>query len=665
MMDLERVRKPLEWKEIFDSEEFEKNYHYAGNDLGFCYDKEATKFKVWAPTATSVQLNLFRTGSDDELKAACIGEIKMERGDYGVWSCIVKGDIEGIYYTYTITSNGCTLETADVYAKACGVNGKRSMVVDLSKTNPKNWEKDYYRYDSSLQPVLYEIHIKDFSSNIHSGIKEEWRGKYLAFTQKNSTLDGEGEKPTCLAYLKDLGITHVHLMPVFDFGSVDESSDSDQFNWGYDPLNYNVPEGSYATDAFDGRVRIHEFKEMVKSLHEAGIGVVMDVVYNHTHNTESGFQSTVPYYYYRLNEEGKFSSGSGCGNDTASERYMFRKYMVESVCYWAQEYHIDGFRFDLMGLHDIKTMNTIRTALNELPGGEQIIMYGEPWSAGDTPMGKRAVPALKKNVEYLYDNIAIFCDDTRDIIKGSVFDKLDPGFVNGKKDLEEKVESSVCAWCDDKADFHPRNPGQIISYVSSHDNFTLWDKLEYTLKPAPRFSDHDRKIVQVNKMVAGIYMTCLGATFFQAGEEFARTKMGNDNSFNSSTQLNQLDWKRAYEFEGLIKYYKGLISLRAEFHGFREKNREMVSNIKFIKTKKEGMIAFLMKGDSKKCDKWNRLLIIYNANEQKYHLKLPKGNWNILSDGRKIYKHYGLLERRNQITIYPKSVMILGEEQEE
>lgn len=357
-------------KLLFDSKEFAKRYHYDGEDLGNSYTKEQTVFKVWAPTAEQVKLCLYSAGAGE----TCIGKYTMEQKDQGIWSFCIKRDLEGIYYTYEITVDGKTEETQDIYGRACGVNGKRSMVVDLKKTDPEGWSEDSFTVRGEFSPAIYELHIKDFSSDPHSGVTKEHRGKYLAFTEGETTLDGEGKFPTCLSYLKELGIGYVHLLPTFDFASVDESQPLDyQFNWGYDPLNYNVPEGGYATNAEDGHVRIREFKQMVQAIHGAGIGVVMDVVYNHTYNTDSAFQRTVPDYYYRLEEDGTFGNGSACGNDTASERYMYRKFMIESVCYWAEEYHIDGFRFDLMGLHDVETMNEIRNALNRLPGGKKLL----------------------------------------------------------------------------------------------------------------------------------------------------------------------------------------------------------------------------------------------------------------------------------------------------
>lgn len=572
-------KTPLEWKKYFESEQFESEYYYGGNDLGCTLLENETRFRIWAPTAEKVTLNLYKSGNfETEDK---IGELELQKAEKGTWTAVADSRLTDTYYTYTVTANGENHETQDVYSRACGVNGRRSMTVDLNSTHPQGWQEDNYRYDSSCLPVIYELHIKDFSFAESSGIPKEYRGKYKAFTVQNSSLNGEGQKPTCLAYLKKLGITHVHLLPSYDFGSVDEAGDFDtQFNWGYDPVNYNVPEGSYATDAFDGSVRIREFKEMVQALHEAGIGVIMDVVYNHTYSLDSCFQKTVPYYYYRVDENGELSNGSICGNDTASERAMYRKYMVDSVCYWAKEYHIDGFRFDLMGLHDVETMNEIRKALNELPKGKDILMYGEPWAGSDTAMKTGTIPALKKNVALLDAGIAIFNDDTRDAVKGSVFYEERPGFVNGKKELESEICSAVRAWCGGEGNYQPHNPGQIITYVSAHDNWSLWDKLNYTLKENPDFAAKDEQILQANRFAAGIYMTCLGNMFWQAGEEAARTKLGEGDSFSSPPQLNALDWERMYQFEDLMQYYKGMLSIRKQFKAYQMRGMEAFDLVK-------------------------------------------------------------------------------------
>lgn len=643
-------------EQLFDSKEFAKKYHYDGKDLGASYTKEKTIFKVWAPTAEQVKLCLYQDGTS----AACIDGQLMEQEEQGVWSACVEKDLEGVYYTYQVTIDKETKETQDIYGKACGVNGTRSMVIDLEKTNPEGWKEDSFSVRGKVVPAIYELHIKDFSSDPHSGVTKEHRGKYLAFTEDGTTLDEKGEFSTGISYLKELGISHIHLLPTFDFASVDESKPlDDQFNWGYDPLNYNVPEGGYATDAADGHVRIREFKQMVQAIHRAGLGVVMDVVYNHTYNTDSAFQKTVPDYYYRLEEDGTFANGSICGNDTASERYMYRKFMIESVCYWAKEYHIDGFRFDLMGLHDVDTMNEIRKALDQLPDGKEILMYGEPWRGEVSPMINDAIPALKKNIAYLDERIAIFNDDTRDTIKGHVFYEGEPGYVNGNPKLGKQIPSCVLAWCDGEGGYQPKNPGQTISYVSAHDNFTLWDKLNFTLFEKPDFYEKREDVLQLNRMAAGIVMTSLGIPFFQAGEEFARTKNGIEDSYNTESAINQLDWTRAQEYKELVEYYKGLLTVRKHFLALSSKDNKVLANFTFYDTKPEEMIAFSVRGIQAKEDWWEELLVIYQNEERDKKFELPEGSWQLLCDGIRCVPE-GIETCEKEILLKGKTVAILG-----
>lgn len=649
-------QRGMKMKPLFDSKEFKAKYHYKGKDLGAFYKKDQTVFKVWAPTAETVSLCTYPDG----LGGTCLQEYPMEKKEQGVWSACVTGDLEGIYYTYRLSIEGETRETQDIYGKACGANGKRSMVVDLDKTNPEGWNEDAFIQRGKVVPAIYELHIKDFSSDALSGVTKEHRGKYLAFTEADTTLKGEGKTATCLSYIKELGISHIHLLPSFDFGSVDETKPlENQFNWGYDPVNYNVPEGGYATDAADGHVRIREFKQMVQAIHNAGMGVVMDVVYNHTYNTDSAFQKTVPDYYYRIWGDGTWSDGSACGNDTASERYMFRKFMIESVCYWAQEYHIDGFRFDLMGLHDVTTMNEIRKALDGLPGGEDILVYGEPWRGRESAMRKGCIPALKKNVAKLDERIAIFNDDTRDAIKGSVFLEKDSGYINGDARLGERIPSCVLAWCDGKESYTPKNPGQIITYVSAHDNFTLWDKLNYTLFEKPDFYKKEEEVLRLNRMAAGMVMTSLGIPFFQAGEEFGRTKNGIGDSYKTESAINQLDWTRAAEYHDLVEYYKGLLTIRKHFGAFSSRDTKIISHFSFCDTNLQEMIAFKIRGIEAREDWWKELFVIYHNADEAKEWTLPEGNWELLSDGKDCVPG-GKETCSNTIILNAKSVIILG-----
>lgn len=593
-----------ELKKMYSSEEFKGKYIYTGNDLGANYSREKTVFKIWAPTAQSVCLNLYTKGSDGE-GSEKTGTYEMQRCDKGVFVYDAKelGDLKNKYYTYTVTVDGDTNETADIYAKACGVNGTRSMVVDLSATNPEGFEEDKRLDIDKSKAVIYELHIKDFSSDVHSGVRDEYRGKYLAFTEENTWLNGDSttDFPTCVNYLKELGVTYVHLLPSYDFASIDESKNDDSFNWGYDPLNYNIPEGSYSTNPYDGNVRIKEYKEMVMALHKAGIGVVMDVVYNHTYDLNSSFQKTVPYYYYRLNEDGSLSNGSACGNETCSEHEMYRKFMIDSVKYWAEEYHLDGFRFDLMGLHDTETMKAIREELDKLPDGKKIILYGEPWTGGPSAMEEGYIPSTTANADYIDDRISIFSDDIRDAVKGSVFEAEEAAYVNSKEEdsvnFADKLKSSLTL-------------SQRVAYVSAHDNYTLYDKLVLSTDIADK-SDNDKMfarnemLAKMSKMAAGIVFTTQGMAFFQAGEEFLRTKKGIGDSYNSPISINQLDWQRAYENRDIVDYYKALIEIRKKYDFIS--NADGNTSVKFfdIEGAKNNVIAFTVN---------EKIMVIYNPN---------------------------------------------------
>ena len=611
-----------DWHEIFESKEFEEKYCYEGNDLGANYSKDETIFKVWAPTAEDVVLNIYKDGYKSTIKES----FQMEYDEKGVWIVKVEGDLHKAYYTYTINADGTTNETGDVYAKACGVNSLRSMVVDLSRTNPEGWEDDKHVVYPLDETEIWEVHIGDFSNDINSGVKKEYRGKYLAFTEENTTLKNDNVHPTCLSYLKDLGITHVHLLPSFDYGSIDESS-NEGFNWGYDPVNYNVPEGSYSTDPFNGEVRIMEFKKMVQALHKAGLSVVMDVVYNHTYSLDSNFNKTVPYYYYREEEDGTYCNGSACGNDTASERRMYQKYMIDSVLYWMNEYHVDGFRFDLMGLHDTETMNLIREAINKSENGKDIIIYGEPWSAGPSNFKNGYKPATKDAIRDLNDGISIFNDDTRDAAKGKFNELESPGFVNGGVGFEERIKRAFCGLIDASYKEQPKQPNQIINYVSAHDNSTFWDKLVDSVKKNKDYETKDEELLSMNKLGAAFVQLSYGIPFMQAGEEAGRTKLGEDNSYNLSKELNKLDWSRMYDFEDLMNYYKGLIALRKELKNFYDLSKYSLENINWIDNLPEQVIGCKVKAITK--GTWNEIIIIFNASKNDVKVKI-NGEWNLL-----------------------------------
>lgn len=649
---------PKEWKVYFESKEFKKNYIYEKLDLGIKYSKQSTIFQLWAPTASSVKINLYTKGSEKE--AGVLESFSMTKEEKGVYRKTVEGDLHGIFYDFEVTVNGVKTLSADPYAISCGVNGKRSMVVDLEQTNPKGWKEDRTPEKTSEYQVIYELHVKDFSIDEASGISKKNRGKYLAFTETKTTLNNDGIHTTGIDYLKMLGITHVHLLPIFDFGSIDEEGSDEQFNWGYDPLNYNVPEGSYSTNPYDGVTRIKELKEMVAALHQAGICVVMDVVYNHTFSLDSWFQKTVPYYYYRQWKDGTFSNGSACGNDIASEREMCANYIKQSILYWAQEYHIDGFRFDLMGLLSIDLLNEIRVMLDRLPNGKQILMYGEPWLANKTAIKEKAELALKENIQDLDENIAIFCDDTRDIIKGHVFFAKRPGFVNGKKGLEQEIISAISAWCDGRRKWIPKSPKQIISYISAHDNYTLWDKLVETMRDGIYTKEEDRELIQVNKLAAAILFTCQGTVFFQAGEEFARTKYGDENSYSSSYLINKLDWKRAWEFRELVEYYIGLMEIRKSFTAFYNRKIENIKNI-VIQQAEKGIVAFTIQNEEQIEKEWKQVFIVFNSTKRKKRIELPNGKWRLLADELCADYCKENIIKEEEIFIKRQSALILGQ----
>ncbi len=642
---------------------------YDGNDLGAVYKKSGTTFKVWAPIAERVAVKLYATGSSDEEGAQEISTTVMKKGEKGVWSVTIKGDKKNLYYTYLVTNNGVTTETADVYSKAVGVNGNRSMIVDLDSTDPDGWDKDnHVLCDDPTDAIVWEVHVRDFSKSEISGVSLKYKGKYLAFTEKGTTVGDKGDVSTCVDYLKKLGVTHVQLMPVFDYATVDETSnDSEEFNWGYDPKNYNVPEGSYSTNPYDGNVRIKEFKQMVKALHDAGIGVIMDVVYNHTYTAKgSCFENTVPGYYYRLNEDGSFSDGSGCGNETASEHLMYRKYMIDSILYWTNEYHIDGFRFDLMGVHDVETLNLIREALDKkVKNGNRIIMYGEPWTA--SALATKEKTAVKDNAKLLSDRIGVFNDTFRDAVKGHVFNAQEPGFVQSGTGVQT-LRNSIAANTVDATAFL-KQPSQSVTYVSAHDNYTLYDKLILSTKNDESYDQRDESIVDMNKLAAAILMTSQGTIFMQAGEEFARTKLGDENSYISSDKINQLDWNNLIKYADLDSYYQGLIEIRKNFKPFRDPTTTSAKKIAFSDTD-NGVVAYTLENSVTKDNEWAYVAVLFNATDERTEVTLKQsGNtklpqkWEIVADkGQAGLEGIGVIEG-NKITVDPGSALILADKE--
>lgn len=609
-----------------------ENYNtYDGNDLGFTYTPECTTFKVWAPSAEQVLLKLYTTGSYYEEGAQVLGIKQMlYDASTGVWSATVDGDLNKIYYTYVIKTAKGTQETQDVYSKAVGVNSKRSEVVDLAQTNPEGWENDgHILVDKPNDAIVWEIHVRDFSSSDTSGVSKEHRGKFLAFTERGTVIPFTNF-PTCVDYLKQLGITHIQINPAFDFGSVNEITGVD-YNWGYDPVNYNVPEGSYATDPYHGEVRIREFKEMVKSLHKEGIGVIMDVVYNHVYSAvDSPFEKTVPGYYFRM-QDGKFLNSSGCGNVTASDKTMFRKFMIDSLRYWTEEYHIDGFRFDLMACHDIETMNLIREELDKID--TRLLIYGEPWTANDGENGISGEDCSNKsNAKKLSNRIGMFNDDMRHGIKGGSDDDS-KGFIQGSTHSAYNVIAGMMGASSVTFGNWANEPSQCITYASAHDNLSLWDKI---LKSnwCTDYDTTDKLYVTQNKLAAVLILASLGIPFWMAGEEFARTKYGDHNSYKSPDSINSINWTRSIRYKELVDYYRGLIKIRKSFSPLRDNTTKAVNDGYIVYNGQS--ISLTMKNDTE--GEWKMISVIINNSEQpctpqiKSQYELPKG-WYVVANG--------------------------------
>lgn len=619
--------------------QLDKDYAYDG-ELGAIYSSDKTVFKLWSPNAEKVVLNLYTTGSDKEEGAKKIKSVDMVKlldneKFTGVWQIEEKGDLNGVFYTYSITQNNSilgtgadvTIETQDIYSKAVGVNGNRSMVVDLSDTDPDNWDKDNHVFvENQTDASIWEVQVKDFSYNENSGVSKEHRGKFLAFTENGTTLEGKGSIPTCVDYLKTLGITHVQINPFYDFATIDESSGDDtQFNWGYDPKNYGTPEGSYSTNPYDGYTRIKECKEMIQALHNAGIGVIMDVVYNHTYSIDSSFTASVPEYYYRLNADGSYSAQSGCGNDTATERAMYRKYFREMLKYWVEEYHIDGYRFDLMGVHDVETMNMVRKDMDEI--SPKFIMYGEGWGGNTTfdPVsctGEPVYGCTQTNAARVDSRIGLFNDVIRDGLKGGVFDgPTSMGFVNGNMLSSVKVNSGIVANSIKKSQNWVANaPTQTVTYASCHDNYTLYDKLTsaYKLSTAVDYRARYDTVIKQNKLTAAIVSMSQGINFMLAGEEMGRSKDGDDNSYKSPATENMIDWSQLASNADLVSYYKGLLELRKAYSPVRAtKNYDQTDEYTWHwitgKAATTPYIAYTI--NNTKEGEWGKVAFMYNGSK--------------------------------------------------
>ena len=645
-------------RKLYDSKAFEAQYH-TDEALGALWAPAATRFALWAPTARQVSLSLYAEGTG----GGPLLTVDLARGGRGVWEAVVEGDLDGRYYDFAVTDcEGVTRRTADPWARACGRDGARSMVIDLRRTDPAGWAEDAPPARGP-EDIIWEVHVKDFSHDARSGVPAALRGKFKALTLTGTTLDGDGVHPTCLDYLKRLGVNYVQLMPVFDYGSVPED-DPEAFNWGYDPVNYNVPEGSYATDPDDGAVRIRELKEAIQALHKNGFRVIMDVVYNHTYHLDSWLWRTEPWYFYRQNPDGSPADGSGCGNDLASERSMCARYILESVLYWAQEYHMDGFRFDLMALLDTQLMERIRAELDRAYGKGEKLVFGEPWSAHSSPMHRGAKPAGKRALPTLDENIGAFCDATRDLAKGHILHAERPGFVNGGSARLADLRAAVTGWAGAPGGrFAARAASQTINYLSSHDDWTLWDKLVLTMDSARQFDTPTPAVLRANRLAAAFCFGCQGRWFMLAGEEFGRTKQGLQNSFNASAALNQLDWARAWTgpWRDLADYYRGLIALRPQLPGLCSKGPDAPARLRSAWRPARLTAAFLL-DNSGPASRWDALLLFYSAAGQPRPAALPDGQWQVLADPDSSFRwqEAAPVLLAGQVTLPAAGALILG-----
>lgn len=630
---------------------------YAGEDLELAVSPQGIKFSLWSPEADAVRVRIYPTDRNSNP----VETIDMTKGDNGVWRAIASSDHVGRFYTFQVSHNGKWLdETPGVWAKAVGTNGLRAAIINLDDTDPAGWEADKGpKVESINDAVIYEMHHRDFSMHPSSGIVH--KGKFLALTEDGTTTP-LGDK-TGIDHLKELGVTHVHILPSYDYNSVDEANlPANQYNWGYDPYNYNAPEGSYSTDPANPTARIREMKEMIKALHDAGIGVVMDVVYNHTaNNDDSNFSLTAPGYYYRHRADGSYSDASGCGNETASERQQMRDFIVNSVKYWAKEYHIDGFRFDLMAIHDTETMNQVARELKEI--NPSIFVYGEGWTAGDSPLPIER-RALKENVAKM-EGIAVFSDDIRDAIKGHYSNAADRGFATGKPGNEETVKIGiVAATAHPQVDYSKGNnskfayatsPAQIINYVSCHDDLTLTDKLA---KSMPDASTDGR--LRAAKLAQTIVFTSQGTPFMFSGEEVFRDKQGVHNSYKSPDSINAIDWTQKHTYADQFNYYKELIRLRKEHPAFRMRTAdEIARNIVFDKVNEPNLISYSIKNNANG-DEWKEIKLVFNGGDDAKTVKVGKGDWTIIAEDGRINADGLGTTRGGNITITPRSALILA-----
>lgn len=638
----------------FNHIDFSTYPEYKETDLGVQWSPEKTVVRIWAPTAQTVELRLFKDGSKGEE----FHKTNLQKSVNGTWTTVLNGDFAGKYYTIRVNDGDWLHEVPDAYARCVGVNGMRGMIYNSNATNPEGWVSDSGPCLNSLtDAVIYEVHVRDFSIATNSGIQN--KGKFLGFTE-TGTLSPEGVK-TGIDHLKELGVTHVHLLPVNDFVTVDEEKPDEKYNWGYDPQHFQALEGSYSSDPHNGLTRIIEFKSLVKALHDNGIGVILDVVFNHTYFAkESVFNQTVPGYFYRQKTDGTFSNASGCGNEIASERYMVRKYIIDTLKFWMEEYHIDGFRFDLMGVFDLKTMQKIREKIDKI--NPRIILYGEGWAADQSPMPEDH-RAVKRNTQQL-KGIGSFNDDFRDALKGNHGDKKSKGFVSGLVLREEAIKFGITG-----AVYHPQinysfietvhapwaeEPNQCINYVSCHDNYTLWDKLKQSL---PKASEEELRMRV--KLAGALILTSQGVPFVHAGVDFCRTKNGNGNSYKSPDAVNQLDWSRKSEYFDVFTYFRKLIQLRKNHPAFRITKAETIRrDLNFCTRYQMGVVSYCIDGKSAG-DSWGIISIIFNGNIEPVSIPLPEGDFKVIVQEDKIDEN-GFGEKvRDEIIAEPLSMTIL------
>lgn len=636
---------------------FDEYPFYKGDDLEVNYTPEKTIFKIWSPDIDDAVVRLY--AEDDGGTAT--DTIQMKKSTDGTWSATVKGDCKNKFYTFQVKFEDQWLEeTAGAYAKAVGVNGKRGAVIELKDTDPEGWQDDKRPEQKSFTDiVLYEIHVRDFSMSPNSGIQN--KGKFLAFTEEG-TVNSFGQK-TGLDHLKELGVTHIHLMPAFDFATIDESKPNDnKYNWGYDPQNFNVPEGSYSTNPHDPYCRIREFKQMVQALHKNGIRVIMDVVYNHTYTWEhSALSMTTPGYYYRHNSDGSYSNASGCGNETASERPMVRKYIIESMKYWATEYHVDGFRMDLMGIYDTETINLLREELDKID--PTLFIYGEGWSAGDSPLPYEQ-RAVKQHVNQM-TGVGVFSDDLRDALKGNWANSREPGFASGRQGYDETIKfGSVAATYHDQIHYGLINysnsawanePYQSINYVSCHDDLCLIDKLIYA---APE-NVSNSEIAKFDRLAQSVILISQGIPFIYGGEELMRTKRGVHNTYQSPDSINQINWDNKHKYLSIFNYYKGLIKLRRNHPALHLPTKDLIQkNLHFLYPNQACVVAYTI-DDNAGGDKWNRIMVIHNGNRHPISMSIPQDNWWVIGNGEDINENGIFKWNRSDISVPASSTMIL------